>query len=339
MAAHRQTLHVLGAGQWQVPTIRLAKSLGYRVFVTDLYSERVGYEWADAHETVDIRDREATLRAAERHRIDGIVCDPTDVGVPTMAWVAEKLGLPGIGYETALKFTNKYCMRAVTTSAGVPNPPFFAATCLDEARRAVGDIGFPSVLKPVDSQSSRGVHIVHRQDELEIAFLDALSNSRAGEVLVEGYLDGIEVTVEGFCADGRVVAIGISDKDHFPHRPEVANRLTYPAAFPEPILARIREVNALVVQSLGLRNGITHAEYMVVGSEVYLVEIAARGAGSRVYSHIVPFLAGAPVPEAYIRFVIGGELRIEPDGESRAANLAFFSLPSGVVKRIDGVDE
>src|ERR1039458_1168339 len=93
-----KTVHVLGGGQWQVPTIRLAKSLGYRVLVTDIYRDRPGYALADEHAVMDIADREGTLR---------IACDTTDVGVPTMAYVAERLGLPGIGYETALNFTNK----------------------------------------------------------------------------------------------------------------------------------------------------------------------------------------------------------------------------------------
>src|SRR5215831_10798249 len=103
-----KTIHILGAGQWQIPAIKLAKALGYRVFVTDMYQERPGHQLADDYEVVDITDREQTLRAAGARRIDGIVCDTTDVGVPTMAWVAERLGLPGIGYDTALNFTNKY---------------------------------------------------------------------------------------------------------------------------------------------------------------------------------------------------------------------------------------
>lgn len=334
-----KTIHVLGAGQWQVPTIQLAKSLGYRVLVTDASGERPGYALADERVVMDIADREGTLRIAEQRRIDGIVCDTTDVGVPTMAYVAERLGLPGIGYETALNFTNKYRMREMTSSAGVPNPPFRVVRDLDGARRAVRDLGLPAVLKPVDNQSSRGVHILREPKQLEPAYADAMQFARSGEMLVEGFLDGVEVTVESFCVDSQVFAVGISDKDHFPHRPEVATRLTYPADFPPEILARIRQVNEMVVQALGMRTGITHAEYMVVQREVYLVEIAARGAGSRVYTHIVPYLAGARVPRAYLEFIAGGNFSVRPDGKPRAANLAFFTFPAGKVRGISGVEE
>src|ERR1039458_231732 len=273
-----KTVHVLGGGQWQVPTIRLAKSLGYRVLVTDIYRDRPGYALADEHAVMDIADREGTLRIAAQHHIDGIACDTTDVGVPTMAYVAERLGLPGIGYETALNFTNKHRMREITSRAGVPNPPFRLVRRLDEARRALFDLGLPAVLKPIDNQASRGVHIIRACDQLELAYADAGQFARTGDLLVAGFLDGPAVTRERWSVSGGVFTVGISDKDHFPQRPEVANRLTSPADFPPAILARIRQVNELVLRTLGMRTGVAHAEYMVVRGEVYLVEIAARGA-------------------------------------------------------------
>src|SRR4051794_30917029 len=94
MAAKRKLLHVLGGGLWQMPTIARARSLGYQVLVTDMYRERPAYAIADYHEVVDVSDREGTLAVAGRYRIDGILCDTTDVGVPTAAYVAERLGLP-----------------------------------------------------------------------------------------------------------------------------------------------------------------------------------------------------------------------------------------------------
>lgn len=334
-----KVIHILGGGQWQVPTIRIAKGLGYRVLVTDMYSERPGYKYSDYHAVINITDKRATLRAAQQFEISGIICDTTDVGVPTMAYVAEKLGLPGIGYETALNFTNKHRMRVITSKAGVSNPGFYLVANIAAAQSAASDLGYPVVLKPVDSQSSRGVHVVRTPGEVEAAYADAKRFTARSEVLVEEFLDGVEVTVESVCLNGKVFAVGISDKDHFPHRPEVANRLTYPADFSEEILARIQEVNKKTVVALGMDTGVTHGEYMVVGNEVYLVEIAARGAGSRVYSHIVPHLACAPIPSLYLRYLMGEGFAFGMDNvRERAANLAFFCFGSGQVRTINGVE-
>src|SRR4051794_17129527 len=94
-------IHILGGGTWQLPTIRLAQSLGYKTLVTDKFVDRPGYALSDHHEVVDITDQEGTLQVARKYSIGGIVCDTTDVGVTTAAFVAEKLGLRGIGRDVA----------------------------------------------------------------------------------------------------------------------------------------------------------------------------------------------------------------------------------------------
>src|SRR5690348_1100749 len=147
--ANNKTLHVLGGGMWQVPTIQLARSMNYRVLVTDMYQQRPGYAFADWHEVIDITDRGQTLAAARRYHINGIVCDTTDVGVPTAAFVAEQEDLPGVGLEIARRFTNKYLMRQTLASAGLPQPEFALAESLAELDVAAEKIGFPLVVKPV----------------------------------------------------------------------------------------------------------------------------------------------------------------------------------------------
>lgn len=115
-------LHVIGAGPWQVPTIRRARSLGLRVLVSDGWDERPGYAIADLCERASIVDAEATLAAARRHRVAGVLCDTTDNGVFAAAYAAESLGLPGVGIEAALNCTDKSRMAARAQAAGLPVP-------------------------------------------------------------------------------------------------------------------------------------------------------------------------------------------------------------------------
>jgi biotin carboxylase len=334
-----KTVHVLGAGLWQVPTIRLAKELGFRVLVTDMYADRPGYEFADVHEVIDIRNVAATLNAAQRHNIDGIVCDTTDAGVPTAAYVAEKLGLPGISYDTALRFTNKFLMREATAKAGVGNPAYVLVTSL-AGLDAADAVGFPAVVKPVDSQSSRGVRIVENRAALPSAFQHALDHSMVKQVLVESWIAGTEYTVESMCCDGQVLALAFSDKERYPEIPQVASRLTYPPAAGDDVIDRIRDANRRVIAALGLRTGVTHAEFIVTPEgRVVLVEIAARGGGNRILSHIVPYLSGVPLMRCYLEYCVGGGSRWPaPDAGLRAASLQFLTFPKGTVRSIAGVD-
>src|SRR5258708_48909 len=109
----QKLIHIVGGGFHQVPLVEIAKSMGFRVLVTDMYKNPPARAVADEFEQIDITHKEDTLECAKKHHIDYIVTDMTDVGVPTVAYVAESLGLPGIGYETALQFTNKYIIRKI----------------------------------------------------------------------------------------------------------------------------------------------------------------------------------------------------------------------------------
>lgn len=316
----------------------LARSLGYGVLVTDMYEDAPGYQYAEEYAAIDIRDRVRTLDWARKHAIDGIICDTTDVGVPTAAYVAGELGLRGIGYETALRFTNKYLMREAAAKAGVRQPRYVALSDASHLER-IDAIGYPVVVKPVDSQSSRGVRKVSDRSELESAVRNALEQSNVKQVLVEEWIDGTEVTVEAMCRDGRVSVLGISDKEHYAHTPQVASRLTYPPAMSDHLLAKICEANAAVIGALGLVTGVTHAEYMVTGdARIYLVEVAARGGGNRLYTHIAPYLSGVPIPRCYLEWTLGSDAPWpQPDGIPRAAILDFFDLPTGTVRSIEGI--
>jgi len=336
----RKRVHVLGGGAWQIPTIRLAKSLGYAVLVTDMYEDAPGYAYADDHERIDIRDRARTLASARQHRIDGIICDTTDVGVPTAAYVADELGLQGIGYETALRFTDKALMREAAAKAGVLQPAYVVLSGAEELGQ-IAEMRFPLAVKPVDNQASRGVHKVGSRAELESAVRDALEHSNVKRVLVEEWIDGTEVTVEGMCFGGRVSALGISDKERYARTPQIASRLTYPPAMSDEVVAAIRHANVAVIGALGLRTGVTHAEYVVTpDGRIYFVEIAARGGGNRLYTHIVPYLSGVPLPRCYLEWTLGSDDPWpQPDGVARAAILDFFDVPIGTIRSIEGVAE
>ncbi len=193
-------LHVIGAGPWQLPTIRRAKAMGLRVLVTDGLADRPGYALADHHEVVDITDAEATLDAARRHAVDGVLCDTTDTGVYTAAYVADRLGLPGVGPEAARRCTDKMAMTASVRAAGLRVPHSLEVSGVDELLVAAAEIGFPLVVKPVDAQGGRGVSVVQAAATLAGAFQAALAGGCCGKVIVQSFVRGVEIIVPCRCA-------------------------------------------------------------------------------------------------------------------------------------------
>ena len=142
----------------QVPIIELSKKRGFETIVVSIPGNYPGLKIADKTYEVDISDKEKILEVAKIEQVDGIVTDQLDFPVPTVAYVTEKLGLPSIGYDCALKFTNKYLMRNECARLGINNPEYYKVSTLDEAREKCLDIGFPVIIKPTDSAGSRGTY-------------------------------------------------------------------------------------------------------------------------------------------------------------------------------------
>jgi len=336
----KRLLHVLGGGPWQVPTVRRAKEMGYHVLVTDMYSERPAYAYADEHQVVDITDFEGTLTAARRFGIDGILCDTTDVGVATAAYVAEQLRLPGIGLECALNFTNKARMREVTSRCGIVSPPFARVARETDLEAAVERVGLPLVMKPVDNQSGRGVTLVHDAKDMRTAFEWARQHSRAGEVLLDGYLPGVEYIVDGFVVDGKVTILGIAPKIPYSDNKTLCSRILYLSGVRfDSAHEIIAPTGRAVVSALGLRNGIFHSEFIVRDRVAVPIDVAARGGGVMIYWHALPHVSGVDVMESMVKVAMGEAPVIQPRRSRRGACIEFFRAPLGRFSEARGTAE
>ncbi len=327
---------ILGGGIFQIPLILKAKSLGLEVVVTDMYPDPPGRKVADFFAQVDIKNFEGNLKVAREYSVDAVTSDQTDVGICTVAKVCQEMGLKGIGYPTAQKFTNKHLMKEALIESGIPLPKYSLVASLGQARQVAKDLGYPLVLKPPSNQSSRGVHIVHDDDELQKYYPLTQIASFDGSVLIEEYIDGTEYTVEGFVHNNRTYSLAISDKKHLKNNPCVANRLTYPPEIDERLLERLERTNEKIITILGLPIGITHAEYKIRDGIPFLIEIAARGGGTFISSDIIPAVSGIDVNKLLLMQLFDMPFEI-PYIESNAANLEFLRFDSGIVMDIQGV--
>lgn len=313
--------------------------MGLETVVTDKDPSAPGLKLADHAEVVDTLDLEGMLRVGRKHAVDGVIGEQTDVAVPTAAYVAEKMGLPGIGYETALAATNKWLMRERCRAAGVPGPRYRKAATLDEARAVAEEIGLPVVIKPVDAQASRGVAKIWDAQDITQWFEKTRAHSREGLVLIEEMMTGTESSAEAFVVGDHVEVLGICDKTKCSPPYSFDTRLIYPAAFPSAVLEEIKSLNERVVRAVGVRMGITHAEYIVTDAGVRLIEVAARGCGAGVATRLIPAMTGVDLIGARIRQSLGVDDALGPRTFQKSGILEFLLLPHGRVKKIAGLSE
>jgi carbamoyl-phosphate synthase large subunit len=327
----------LGGSVWQVDLIRRAGEMGLETLVADINPDCPGRSVGSAFVQVDTNDRGALLSIARDHRINLVLAEQTDRVVPIAAFINEALELPGLRPDVAERFTNKLTMRKALQGK-VPMPGFEEVSTPNEALDFASLNGYPVVLKPKRAQSSMGVFKVDDPKGLCGAFADTVAQSQDGKILLERFIDGPEITVEGLCLNGRFHMLAVSEKEHYGFNPCVARRLSYPPRYGEARMRNIIETATTVVQSLGLRDGISHAEYRLEGDIPYLVEVAARGGGNRIASCIVPHVSGVDMYEKLIRRFLGETVPM-PAIQHRAAVLDFLDFAPGHVAAIRGLDE
>lgn len=344
MSMDKETILIIGAGINQVPIIRTAKKLGYYVIAVSPDGDYPGLHIADEVFREDILNRDSIVEFARKKKINGVISDQSDIATPTVAYIAEQLGLPGFGYENALCFTNKTRMRDIYIRIGLPVAPNQQVGCLGEAIRAAQEIGYPIVIKPEDCYSSRGVFRVDSDKELTEKFNIPMSVSRSKKVLVEKYIAGPQYFSQGFVDDYKLNMFAFSDRYYF-NIPDLF--LPYTNAFPtkadDSLKQRMADSFEKVIDYLKPRFGQVWGEWIYdeANDTLYMVEMAIRGAGAFVTTDVIPRAYGIDTQPYLIESAMGhGPVHFSTRGQTdRAAAFYCFLLPPGTVTFVEGLEQ
>ena len=342
-----KTVLFLGAGRHQRSAILRAKELGIRVAAFDGNPDALALPDADIPLVIDFCDIPAAIEAAREIRPDGVLTITSDRAVPAVAAVAEALGLPGIGVDVARGLTHKVEMRRRLERAGIPQPGFGSAHSVEEAAAVIERIGLPVVIKPADSGGQRGVFMLDTVSELDARFAESHAGSATGEVIVEQFIDGVEMNAMAVVRDGDVVPLTVSDRLRPPGIGFCVGWIhAYPASL-EP--ARWPEVDDIVlktIDALGLRNGIAFPQ-LIVGQDgvIRVVEVAARIPGGQM-GDLVRHAVGVDLVDVALQLALGEEVadeRCVPRFRQPVA-IRFFTaqpgpLPTGLVRSAASLDK
>ncbi|MEA1877219.1 MAG: hypothetical protein U9N86_10170, partial [Bacteroidota bacterium] len=115
---------VIAGSSWQIPIVQKIKKMGYKTLVVNLYDDSPAFKYSDYSEVVDILDTEKCLSIAHKYKIGAVLSEQTDIAMPTVAYIAEQLGLPSLGKKNAALYTDKAKMRAFCTQNNVPQPKY-----------------------------------------------------------------------------------------------------------------------------------------------------------------------------------------------------------------------
>ncbi|MCB1158248.1 MAG: alpha-hydroxy-acid oxidizing protein [Leptospiraceae bacterium] len=337
-----KTILIVGGGLLQVPIIRTALSMNLFTVVADMNEEAPGMKLAHRSIIMSTKDIEGMVREskrfAEKHPVHGVVTAGTDASM-TVAAVASALGLPGIRYVDAEAATNKVKMRERLKKFGVPIPGFASVWSIQDARDALSYLAFPLVIKPADNMGARGVIKVNDREELQAAFKHAKQYSPSGEMILEEYMPGPELSVDAISYNGRIQITGVADRiiEKEPYFIEIGH--TMPSALSPGILAEVEDVMKRGMKALGITLGAGKGDIKVTPDGVKVGEIAARLSGGFMSAYTYPLSTGVDLNRAVIQIALGedpGELK--PGHHKVSIERALFAEP-GKLLSIRGVEE
>jgi biotin carboxylase len=320
-----------------INNIVLLQKAGYFVCVADKNPDAPAFDVADNFRAIDIADPEAIFKYARDENVSAIIA-VNDAGVFSAAYASEKLGLTYHSLEVAKKCTDKGLMREAWLQMNLSQPEFIVVSDVSEIRNAIYKIGIPCIIKPCLNWGSKGVSAINNEDDISIAIQFALENNRNGRFIIEKLVGGFEVTVEGLVQNGISKILARSDKEHQDHaRFKVAMALNYPAKLNESTQYKLDKLIHEAIESLGIKNGAFHAECMIDGDEIYLVEMGGRPGGGHIFGYIVEAVSGICMPVALASILLNKNLNIEPIFQ-RGSCYKFFNAPVGVFRGIENLD-
>jgi len=338
----KKTIMIIGGGLLQAPVITTAKKMGYQVIVTDYNPDAIGMKDADIPIVMSTRDVQGSVRVAKRQNeitpISGVLTVGTDASM-TVAAVANALNLPGIKFDDAEAATNKLKMRMRFKEHNIPSPAFLPVWTLSDAKKGCKILGFPVVMKPSDNMGARGVMRIDNANQVADAFKFAKSASPSGELIIEQFMDGPELSIDAIIFNEEITITGVADRiiEYPPNFVETGH--TMPSHLKIEMLEDACDVMRRGVKALGLTTGAAKGDIKVTKSGAMIGEIAARLSGGFMSAYTYPLSSGVDLMKAMIEVSLGQEPgNLEPVFNRVAIERAIICKP-GVVKKISGLEE
>lgn len=304
----KKKLAVLGASYLQLPLVIKARELGVEVhcFAWD-DDKAICKEEADYFYDISVLEKELILKECTKIGIDGILTVATDICIPVISYIAERLQLIGNTIQCAHVTTHKGLMKDCFGEHSIQSPKYLVVKSINDIKLL--DLNYPLIVKPVDRSGSLGVVKVNSKSELKIAIQNSLNVSFDKSCIIEEFIDGCEVSVEAISWNGFHQIITITDKQvtEEPYFVELAHH--QPSQLSAEIQDRINSLAMKILKATGIEYGASHIELKVRrNGEVYAIEVGSRMGGDFIGSDLVYLSTGfdflaAVIDVALNRFV------------------------------------
>lgn len=299
-----KTIAIIGASYLQLPIVLKAKEMGLRVICFMWDKEAVCKEYADKFYPLSVIEKEEILKVCQLEKIDAITSIASDLVVPTINYVADKMGLVSNPMKYSDITTNKYLMRQCFADNNIPSPKFAIADEMNT--HSICGFHFPLIVKPTDRSGSQGVEKVLDLVMLDRAIARAKSISFEKRAIVEEFITGREISIESISYQGKHYILQITDKvtTGAPYFVELEHH--QPSSLSALVKEQMKQIVLKALNALHIVNGASHSELKITeNNEIKVIEIGARMGGDFIGSDLVQLSTGYDFVRGVIEVALG----------------------------------
>lgn len=307
------------------------------IILVDMSDKVRAIPYADKFLKISTMDKAAVLAAAKEEKIDYILTACGDQPLSTMAYVATEMGLPTyLSEQDVRNLTNKRFMKEKMVASGIPTAKHIYIDKKWDGK--IPDFEYPLVVKPVDSNGSKGVKKVFTPADIEKALKEAFLYSLSGDVIIEEFKQGEELSVDVYVegATAKLLSITASkkileNKDSFTI---IQSYYPAPTDYQEE---RVLEICQKIADAWNLHDTPLLVQMIQNGDNYSVLEFSARMGGGSKY-RLIQVLSGVNIMKVYVEMVMGDKPKVAPAKQYNNAIMSYIYCYPGVYKSVEGLD-
>ena len=308
------------------------------IILVDMSDKVRAIPYADKFLKISSMDKAAVLAAARDEKIDYILTACGDQPLSTMAYVASEMGLPTYLSEQDVRdLTNKRFMKDKMVKSGIPTAKHIYIDKNWDG--SLPDFEYPLVVKPVDSNGSKGVKKVFAPDDLEKSLKEAFQYSLSGDVIIEEFKQGEELSVDVYIEGTKAKLLSITaskkiseNKDSFTI---IQSYYPAPTDYQEN---RGLDIRQKIADAWNLHDTPFLVQMIHKGDSYNVLEFSARMGGGSKY-RLIQVLSGVDIMKVYVEMVMGEKPTVLPTKQYNNAIMSYIYCYPGMYESMTGLDE
>ena len=308
------------------------------ILLVDMSDKVRAIPFADKFLKISTMDKAAVLAAARKEKIDFILTACGDQPLSTMAYVATEMGLPTYLTEQDVRdLTNKRFMKEKMVKVGIPTAKHIYIDKNWDG--TLPDFEYPLVVKPVDSNGSKGVKKVFEPADLEKSLKEAFQYSLSGDVIIEEFKQGEELSVDVYVEGTKAKLLSVTaskkikeNKDSFTI---IQSYYPAPTDYQEE---KVLEICQKIADAWSLHDTPLLVQMIQKGDSYNVLEFSARMGGGSKY-RLIQVLSGVDIMKVYVEMVMGEKPKVSPSKQYNNAIMSYVYCYPGMYESMEGLEK